>query len=362
MNKFTRGTIFIISLFLSTTSQAQVSRLEKYWTLGVQVNAANYFGDLNKLESYTATRIDYTRPSFGIQATKKLSTRWQLRGSLSYIRLRGDSYTNKTPNSINELARYGKNLHFRNSLYELGLTAMYEFKQSKGRFYRRQYFTPYVFGGIALFYHNPRAKTPLDYNGPGAGAGEWVALRPLSTEGQGLPGYGKKYGLFQPAIPIGAGVKFRINDRLDLGFEVGMRILFTDYIDDVGGEYPNMFDLRDNLGENAELAIRMSDRSLEERAAVSENQRDIDKVIAAIGGSRTNTGHGSLNDENNYQTLIVNGKVINRLNEYGIRGQVRGDGNGKASNGFSNNDIYVVTGFHLNYILTTKRIPRYRTR
>ena len=49
--------------------------------------------------------------------------------------------------------------------------------------------TPYVTGGAAVFTFNPKAE----YNG------EWVALQPLGTEGQGLPQYPdrKKYSLIR---------------------------------------------------------------------------------------------------------------------------------------------------------------------
>jgi hypothetical protein len=35
------------------------------------------------------------------------------------------------------------------------------------------------------------------------------------------------------AIPFGGGIKFRISDRVVLAYEIGMRKLFTDYLDDV---------------------------------------------------------------------------------------------------------------------------------
>ncbi len=65
----------------------------------------------------------------------------------------------------------------------------------------RRKVTPYLFGGISVFYFNPYATDP---------AGDKVYLRPLSTEGEGLPMYPdrKEYSLVNMAFPFGGGFKF----------------------------------------------------------------------------------------------------------------------------------------------------------
>jgi hypothetical protein len=60
----------------------------------------------------------------------------------------------------------------------------------------------------------------------------------LSTEGQGIYPDKKPYSLWQPTIPFGGGVKFAITENLRIGFEIGLRKLFTDYLDDVSTSYP----------------------------------------------------------------------------------------------------------------------------
>ena len=54
----------------------------------------------------------------------------------------------------------------------------------------------------------------------------------MGTEGQGIDGFGEKYKLTQFAIPMGAGVKIAVTERLNIGLEAGVRKTFTDYIDD----------------------------------------------------------------------------------------------------------------------------------
>jgi Domain of unknown function (DUF6089) len=90
--------------------------------------------------------------------------------------------------------------------------------------------TPYVFVGAAVYHFNPYAADTT---------GKKVYLRPLSTEGEGLPQYParKEYALTQMAIPFGGGIKFRITDRVTLAYEIGVRKLFTDHLDDVSNSY-----------------------------------------------------------------------------------------------------------------------------
>jgi hypothetical protein len=45
------------------------------------------------------------------------------------------------------------------------------------------------------------------------------------------------YKLTQFAIPFGAGVKLRLTDNIIVSYELGMRKLFTDYLDDVSTSY-----------------------------------------------------------------------------------------------------------------------------
>jgi len=78
-------------------------------------------------------------------------------------------------------------------------------------------------------------------------------LQPLGTEGQGIAGYDEKYKLFSIGIPAGLGVKFNFNKTVNVGLEMGVRYTFTDYIDDVGGKYPDLGVLKENSGELATL-------------------------------------------------------------------------------------------------------------
>ncbi|TAE72687.1 MAG: hypothetical protein EAZ85_09135 [Bacteroidetes bacterium] len=330
----------MVILAISTNIYAQRTPpsqlIEKYWSVGFQVNAFNYFGDLNPLKQYVSTKFEYTRPNFAINISKKMTKNLSLRASLGYGRITADDSQSGSLKTLETAGRYGRNLHFRNDLFELAVVGIYEFKSSKGRFYRRSYLTPYIMGGIAGFYHNPKAKAP--------GGGDWVALQPLGTEGQGKAGYAKAYSLWQLAFPVGVGLRYRLNDKLDISAEIGFRFTTTDHLDDVGGRYANINDL------SSDLAKKMADRSAEPTSALTGQTRDLAAISAIVGG--VSNMYGSNDDLGN----LVPVAGYQRLGSYGLRGDVRGTG------AFGRNDMYVVTGFHLNYILTTRRHPRYRSR
>lgn len=350
MKKLTLLISFFLLSIAQINAQAYLGRQDSYWELGFQANAMNYFGDLNPRNQYVSSRLDYTRPGLFVHLSRKFGSRIRVRASLGYGRISANdfesggnyaSYSGEVKDK--KIARYGRNLHFRNDIQEFAVTATYDFFKSEGRYYRRKFFTPYALLGFGVFHHNPKAKAPTG----STEAGNWVALQPLGTEGQGKTGYEKKYGLIQPTALIGAGLRLRVTDRIDIGLECGVRVTFTNYLDDVGGKYADLADL------DSDLARRMSDRSAEPTDAMTGNTRNIGstEVTSVTGGVTPNYGGQPPFPNVKGQGNVPDG--YNRLGSYGLKGDIRGDG------GFFKQDIYITTGFHLNYILTSKRHPRY---
>ena len=92
--------------------------------------------------------------------------------------------------------------------------------------------------------------------------GNEYELQPLGTEGQGSSLTDKKnYNLIQPVIPLGAGVRLSLGERISLNFEIGIRKTFTDYLDDVGRD--TYYDPAALLALNGEEAVALSNRSLD---------------------------------------------------------------------------------------------------
>lgn len=127
--------------------------------------------------------------------------------------------------------RYERNLSFRSTIFEVSLVSEFHpryFKNySKGQ--KLPKVSPYLLGGIGYFTFNPQAKLE----------GKLTNLKPLNTEGQGFAEYPdrKPYKLKQINFPVGAGVKYKFNDFINLSAECVYRILNTDYLDDVSTNY-----------------------------------------------------------------------------------------------------------------------------
>lgn len=200
------------------------------WHVGGIAGISNYSGDLSE------KRVDfgYTRPMLGLLVKRDINRFLTLRAGFSWGMAAGDDKSNSDP------ALQRRNLSFSTHLWEGHLGAELNILDidDKG-------FTPYVFGGVALFSFYPYAKDSL---------GNKVPLRRLSTEGQGLPQYperGNQYALHQISIPFGVGFKYIFTDRLTLGLEIGLRPTFTDYIDDVSTTYIDQNTLLAERGQKA---------------------------------------------------------------------------------------------------------------
>jgi hypothetical protein len=217
-----------ILIFFSVSASAQ--RLH----IGIAGGLANYNGDLiNKF--YVAKQ---TNGFIGVTVHYEIYDQLLLRGSFSYARVNGnDSYNTKQVLQM-------RNLRFESVVAELSAVGeLYLYNLYEKRF------SPYLFAGLAVFYFNPYSHD-VNLNK--------VFLKPLSTEGQGIYPDKKPYSLVQPAIPLGAGLKFAINDNIRIGVELGYRKLFTDYLDDVSKSYPDFNDLLTTKGQ---LAVDMSYRT-----------------------------------------------------------------------------------------------------
>jgi hypothetical protein len=301
---------------------------KRYLSGGMSIDAVNYFGDLAPKTSMASTNISFTRPAFTVYGAFRYAPNLTFRASFGWSRLIGDDFESADPYGEQSRFRYTRNTSFRNDIKELAFIGVWDIFGNHGTFLNRVSFTPYVFGGVAVFHHNPKGKAPeLDKFGqPLAEAGNWVALRNLGTEGQTSEHYDvKKYSTIQPSIPFGMGLRAKLNKRFDFEFEIGYRFLFTDYIDDVSGNYVDLGAL------DSELAKAMSDRSREANSA-GGSPRDFE-AIEAVANLTTYTSEYDGRDYTVYSGY-GNDRVEN----------VRGLSNDK--------DIYIVTSFKLSYIIT----------
>lgn len=209
---------------------------------GVQVGVSNYLGDLAPSGLWTS--LGETNFSAGVFGRYNIGKWASVKAGINYAKISaadssGDPTTSK---------EY-RNLSFRSNIYEFSLTG--EFNILGYQPYNlERVFSPYIFAGVAAYKFNPQAQ--LD--------GTWHDLQPLGTEGQGQDGRPAEYKLLQVSIPFGAGVKYAINDKWNLGLELGLRKTFTDYLDDVSTTYVNPTEL---AATNGDLAAALTWRGNE---------------------------------------------------------------------------------------------------
>lgn len=222
---FTYSTALLAGLaLLGSTQQAdaqQFSKRKQYTSIGVSLNAMNYFGDLNPATNFASFHAGDTRPNLGLNITHRFFPRVSGRFAVAYGRITAEDNTNANRDDINARYRYTRNANFRNDIYEASAVVVVDLIENRNNYLKRPDFVPYLFGGVAGFHHSPEGKYT---------DGNYYDLQALHTEG-------KDYSKFQFSLPFGAGVRYRINRNLDAAFEIGFRKTFTGYLDDVSNTY-----------------------------------------------------------------------------------------------------------------------------
>ncbi|MGY2133794.1 DUF6089 family protein [Hymenobacter sp. HD11105] len=230
--------LLVLALATNEASAQQFNKRKQYNSVGVSLNAMNYFGDVVPKASIPSFRFAATRPNVGLTFTRRFAPRISGRAGLSYGRITGDDIKAANPNDNDAKFRYNRNFAFRNDIVELSAIGVFDLVENRNTYVRRPDFVPYVFAGVAAFYHNPKGLV-RDNATPGLNPGDYVELQPLNTEGQ-TSGYSKT----QISIPFGGGVRYKINKDFDIGLEIGWRKTFTDYLDDVSGNFADPANLR----------------------------------------------------------------------------------------------------------------------
>lgn len=261
-----RSSLILIFTALSCSVNAQFFnkvdwRLNRHQVeLGLGVS--NFLGDLggkdaigtNDLQDLELVETNFAM-TIGYKYT--LYRKLYLRTNFSYGTVSGDDKLTEEPFRMN------RNLNFRSRIfegtamleYEIPISTrkghIYDIKGAKG--WKNGGSSFYIFAGIGAFRYNP--QTNLN--------GEWIDLRPLRTEGQGLPGGPEEYGKWGINIPLGLALSKRISRRSSLALELTYRYTFTDYIDDVSTSYYNPYALAAYAEDGYEdIAAYLSNPSL----------------------------------------------------------------------------------------------------
>jgi Domain of unknown function (DUF6089) len=299
----------------------------RYNQIGISLNSLNYMGDLSPGARKLSTDIRGSKMGIGLSYFRKMGPRYFIGFQYLHGTLSG------TDERSTDIFRQQRNLSFRNRINEITAVAIFDlFRNFKGDRYRLAW-TPYAFIGAGVLVHNPQALAPSRFldGSVNPDAGKWVDLQPLGTEGQYADlqksdiNYGvKPYSLVQFVVPLGVGVRWKLNEQFDLWFDVGMRVTSTDYLDDVSGNYVDLNRLKAKNSSDTRLGQALSYRS-----------NEIEKVVP--------------NPSDPYQ--LQDGQV-DLIAGYGSEHPSNKRGNS------TQNDSYFVTSFKLTYLLTST--GRYR--
>ena len=255
------------------------------WHINVSGGLSNYSGDL-QAKYFT---LDQSFFAFSIGGQYDINRNLSVNSNISLMKVGASDQFNR-PNL------QFRNLSFQSTIVEWNLLGEYTFFDMT-----RAKFSTFIFAGIAAFHFDPYAFDS---------SGNKIYLKLLSTEGEGLSEYPdrKPYSLLQFAIPVGAGIKFRVSDNIVLAYEIGFRKTFTDYLDDVSSRYVDQAVL---LAEKGPKAVEMSYRAGELKGG--------NTTYPAAGTVR---GGEKYKDVYYYTGIRVSIALISRRNPFFGRGRI----------------------------------------
>lgn len=280
-----RYTLIIAVILLAAVSTVKSQSSE----IGACGGVSFYMGDLNPKGVFKGSRA-----AGGIMYRYNINPRFAVKATALF----GSLYASDADHG-----NTARNLSFRSPLCELSAQVELNFLRlfnEKGK----NCCTPYLFVGVAGFCFNPQAEMN----------GTWYDLQALGTEGQGLnktDAQGneynqKRYSLTNFAIPFGLGFRVNFLQYYSIGLEWGFRKTFTDYIDDVSGNYVP----RDLFIEfRSQLVADLADRTL--TTTVNEDGETVPDYHKA-GSAR---GTSSAKDWYSFLTLNFTFKISDMVND-----------------------------------------------
>lgn len=179
---------FLLLSLICSTGFAQKNEI------GVFMGGAFYRGEISDFSFKTPGGV------VGLLFRQNWNAALSTQYTFSYGSLRASDEYN--PSSIGSIRKY----EFQTNITEISIQAAYNFYDF-GHFDETVTWTPYLFGGVAIFSMNPQSNTNNTNNRP--------------------------YNNLQFAIPFGVGAKFLINENWNVSLQLGARKTFTDYIDDL---------------------------------------------------------------------------------------------------------------------------------
>jgi hypothetical protein len=187
--------VFLAAIVLAFSSDAQISQRSE---IGGGIGVFNYTGDLVRTFDLTTSK-----PAATIFYRSNISRVISFRTSLT-----GGQIAASDQNDPLDAFAMKRTASF--DLFLLELSGAFEYHFLDWRDDRRRLrFTPYLFAGVGLFGIS------------------------------GTPNKTAEYSNVQMSIPFGGGMKYVLNPKYYISFEIGIRKTFFDYLDNISGGDPS---------------------------------------------------------------------------------------------------------------------------
>lgn len=183
------------------------------WELGANIGTFIYQGDLTP-----AAIGSYKTPGLvlGLWVGRRLNKAFSLRGNLALGTLRGDDAKWENPDW-----RQQRNFNFGSPVSELSGQLVWNIGKSEES--SRTRFAPYLFGGVGVAFLRIRR----DWSN--LNASYFGETDNVST---GLPDdINRRLPWVIPVVPVGAGVRYALSQKISLHAESAYRFTATDYLE-----------------------------------------------------------------------------------------------------------------------------------
>jgi hypothetical protein len=199
--------IFIAIFLIPIRSFTQIIKSEDYntWSVGVKYGILSFYGDVRQMKYATDNPYKKTNTGFTFEGTKNFNDKFGAKLQLLSGKLSGSS-----PNL---------NLHFNSSITEASLSGVVNLNDLISYYPKKdKIVNTYIFAGFGITAFRSAVRS-FD---------EDVFIKGYGWDSLGLSKTAEKSAM---VFPFGIGIKFRADERFDVGLELALHLTNTDKLD-----------------------------------------------------------------------------------------------------------------------------------
>ena len=218
--------ILLILLYSQVSQGQEVYQgvFKPFYTLELGTGTTHYVGDLVPWEALPTMAPKTVGMNFRLGVNRFFTPRISGKLIYQYSLLNGDENLYATIGKYD--GNFHRNLHFQNTVQEIGILGAYHLQKTRSNILKRQRIRFQWIGGLSLIHHTPYARPSVSLATNNPQQKNWQNLRSVRTEGI-------DYANWTMAIPVGLSLQIKLSKQIDLGFTATLHYTFSDYIDDV---------------------------------------------------------------------------------------------------------------------------------